>query len=343
MKPCVYVTSGWGIHDDRWISALRSQGYEPHVIRLSVDVPDVGALRSAVIDVAGPAVPVIAGPLETITKPLTGIAAPLIGLSWGFDLHDMTDSGWLTELDGIIVDSTATAALAQAAGVAPDRITFLPWGVDLDTFQPQGPMHDFTELGIPAEARIVLSLRAHEPRYRVMDAIESFAKISSTFLDAYLIIGNAGSLTPQLVEATKQLGITDRVRFIGMIPEASLAKSLRSTHAYVTTSEVDGTSVTLLQAMACGTPVIASATPGNLYWIDNGNSGLMYPTGDTTALAEQLARALTMSTESRVRMVEMARQRVLAEADWNRNLSALDTALEVARSRRMTPQGDPDL
>ena len=327
MTRCIYATSGWGVHDERWVAALRDQGFEPTIIRMGIDVLDAQGLRAAVAEAASPATPVLAGPLESIAQPLIGIDAPLIGLSWGFDLHDMTESGWLTELDGIIVDSTATAALAQAAGVTADRITFLPWGVDLEAFQPHGPAHDFTELGIPAHARIVLSLRAHEPRYRVADILEAFAIVSQHVGNVHLVVGHSGSLTSELQAKARDLGIADRTQFIGAVPEQDLPALLRGADVYVSASDVDGTSVTMLQAMACGTPVVVSDTPGNTPWVEPGSTGFLFQTANPTDLAEQLQHLLDAPANQRDAMTNRARDLVTQQADWRRNRERLKLAL----------------
>ena len=324
----MYVTSGWGVHDERWVTALRDQGFEPTIIRLGIDVPDAQGLRAAVAEAVWPTTPILAGPLETIAKPLIGIDAPLIGLSWGFDLHDMTESGWLADLDGIIVDSTATAALAQAAGVTPDRITFLPWGVDLEAFQPQGPAHDFTELSIPADARIVLSLRAHEPRYRIADILDAFATVSQHVGNVHLVVGHSGSLTSELQARARDLGIANRTYFTGAVPEQDVPALLRGADVYVSASEVDGTSVTLLQAMACGTPVVVSDTPGNLPWVEPGSTGFLFRAGQPDGLAQTLIHVIEADTDRLVTLQDNAIEKVSAHANWRLNIFRLGLALD---------------
>lgn len=327
MTPCIYATSGWGVHDERWVAALHDQGFAPTIIRLGIDVPDTAALRAAVAAAVTPSTPVLAGPLDTVTKPLIGIDAPLIGLSCGFDLHDMTDTEWLADLDGIIVDSDATAALARAAGIAAERITFLPWGVDLALFQEHGPSNDFTDLGIPADARIVLSLRAHEPRYRVADILDAFAMVSQHLGNVHLVVGHTGSLSRELQEQANDLGISERTHFIGSVPESDIPTLLRGADVYVSASEVDGTSVTLLQAMACGTPVVVSDTPGNTPWVEQNVSGFLFRTADPVDLATRLQQALAAPTSHSEIMTRQARALVAQRADWHRNHERLKHAL----------------
>ena len=333
----VYSTAGWGIHDERWVAALLKVGLTPRVVSLGRDVPDALELRQAVMDAAAGGLPVLAGPLHTVTRPLADLPIRLVGLSWGYDLHDLTKRGadlaWLAGLSGLVVDSAANRQIAEEAGLACDRITFLPWGVDLTQFPFHAPWIDAFQLGVPPHAHLVLSLRAHEEIYRVGDIVEAFARVPrrpglhEDFPDPYLIIGHSGSLTEQLKQRVRELGITSRTRFIGSVPEHDLVPLLGRAACYVTASEVDGTSVTLLQAMACGTPVIASTTPGNLGWIEDGVTGFTFPTGDIDALAVLMDR---VNHSYPTDVVERARTLVERDADWHVNLPRLRVALDGA-------------
>jgi len=325
MQPCVYATSGWGIHDRRWVEALRDVGFDPFIVRLGVDADTPADLRTLVESRSSSTGPVLAGPLNSVAQHLTGLAAPVVGLSWGFDLHEMDDTTWLTELSGLIIDSEATARIAESAGLPDTKITMLPWGVDLSVFSPTGPIDDFSRWGIPQGATTILSLRAHEHLYRVADIIEGFALIVGSFPNAHLIIGHSGSLTDELQQQARGLRIDDRTHFIGSIPEDELPALLRGASAYVSASEVDGTSVTLLQAMACKTPVVVSSTPGNAGWVQESVTGHVFQTGN----ADDLARALllTLSDNDNLELVERAYTLVSTEADWSRNVQRLRRAL----------------
>ena len=329
-QPCVYATSGWGIHDDRWTAALRSLDFEPRIVRLGIDVQDGDELRDSVTGLSDGGFPVLAGPLDTVTNHLRGLPTRVIGLSWGFDIHQMDDRNWLGELDALVIDSAATAELVEQAGVQPAAITFLPWGVEVDSFTPTGPRADLTPFGIPSNARTLLSLRAHEPLYRVADIIDAFALASRRIPDLHLIIGHTGALTEQLQQRAADLEIADRTHFIGTIAERELPPLLRACDVYVSASEVDGTSVTLLQAMACGTPVVVSDTPGNRAWVSEGRTGYLFASGDASDLARVLECELTRP-ELEVYAITAAALRLVAqEADWRANTPRLVRALTGA-------------
>lgn len=329
MRKCWYVSATWGIHDERWVSALSSEGFTPTVLSVARDSVDLSAIRMAIAN-DGPAIPVLAGPLIPVAHALVGIPNRLVGLSWGFDLADSDhdDLTWLPHLDHLIVDSPVTRTIAESHGVAPSRISELPWGVDLAHFTPEGPRRDLTQLGVPPDTYTVVSLRAHEPLYRVADIIDAWAIVQSELPGSILVVGNDGSQTEELMGRAQELGIDPFVRFLGRIPEADLAPLLRAVDAYVSTSPIDGTSVTLLQAMACQTPVVVTDTPGNRAWITHGVSGRLFPASDTQGLAAQLVDTLAhSSTDTRGAMVHAARDEVVRRADWRTNTRALNDAL----------------
>lgn len=323
-RRCTYVTRGWGVHDERWTAALRSSGFTVTDLSLERDGIPIEGLRQKLMDSSDP---VLAGPLD-ITHGLIGVEAPLFGLSWGFDLVQANERNehltWITELSGLIVDSQHTREIAVAAGMPTERVHSIPWGVDLTTFTPDGPRADLTAFGVPPGSTVIVSMRALEPLYRVEDIVRGFAQLTSELPAVHLVVGNDGSLRNQLEVLVRSLHLEHRVSFIGSLPEESLPELLRATDAYVTASEVDGSSVTLLQAMACGTAVVASNTPGNSEWITDGATGLLFQVADPTDLAAALGALLTNHLPTTARTLGASARKVVEErADWARNSTQL--------------------
>ena len=150
------------------------------------------------------------------------------------------------------------------------------------------------------------------------DIIEAFATIKT---DARLVVGNAGSRTEQLQDQAHRLGVD--ATFIPPVGEDRVPALLRRSSVYVTASRVDGSSVTLLQAMACGVPVVASANPGNADWVADGKTGFVFPVGDTAALAHAIQRALGHGDS----VTEAALAQIQERADWQRNIRQLGVFL----------------
>lgn len=332
-EPCAYVSQTWGVHDQRWVEALFDLGFEVQVFSCEKDGSTIQQIRSELAQSQGP---VLAGPLTTITRHLIGISQPLVGLSWGFDLFQLQSSGeglsWLQQLDGLIVDSTATRNIALASGLQEMKVHSIPWGIDIEVFTPQGPEMDLHEWGVPASASIIVSLRALEPIYRVGDIIDAFALVAADNPESHLVIGNDGALRQHLLERVQAQGIGDKTTFIGKLPEPELPELLRASTVYVTASEVDGSSVTLLQAMSCGVPVVASNTLGNAEWVVQGETGQLFTTGSPHEMAAALSDALHESAHWGPQgLTSKARDLVKERADWNRNRHALGTIMRTAQ------------
>lgn len=330
----LYVSNSRGVHDNRWMAAMRTSGCT--VTPLRIDSADGDALSTVERLVGDLGIDVVvAGPLTTCTSTLTGVSVPLVGLSWGFDLHEMagdeltSDSSWMTTLAGLIVDSESTRTIAEGFGVESSRIELIPWGVDLQVFHPDGPRANHP--GLPARARVVLSARAHEPLYRVGDIVAAFENGRYTWDDdVYLVVVNDGPLTSDL-----QAGAGDHTLFVGRVSEADLAAWLRRSDVYVSASETDGSSVTLLQAMACGAPVLVSDIPGNREWIRDGENGRLLPLGDVEALS--LALTEVLASPERLVGTGKALNEVRERADWSRNSPRLCALLR--RVSGLLPDG----
>ena len=314
------------MHDERWVAALRDCGFTVETFSHDRDGLSPEEIRGALDRAHGP---ILAGPLNSMTEALVGGSRPVIGLSWGFDLLEMHDSGsdlsWMKRLYGLIVDSHANREIAHGSGIAANRVFEIPWGIEIGAFTPQGDALTPDNFGLPSTARLILSLRALEPLYCVADIIDAFALISADHPDAYLLIGNDGHLRDELEARSADSGVGHRIRFIGKLAESELPPLLRTAAVYVTASEVDGTSVTLLQAMACEIPVVASDTPGNRQWVVPDRAGALFRTRSPAALADRLGEILKSPPEPTQRAA--ARAVVAEHADWTRNSTALGSIM----------------
>jgi glycosyltransferase involved in cell wall biosynthesis len=335
--PVIYATADWCIHDDRWVAALVTNGFDPICFSVKTKdcvVPDgttvvnsAQELRARIdARIAERQIPILAGPLTTITKHLMGANARVVGLSWGWDLQpealgEVLDPGalaWISDLDALIVDSIVTEQIAQDLGLAPERISNIPWGIDTELFTPQGPKADLAQWGAAAGDRVVLSLRAHTPIHRIGDIVEAFALAVKEDPKLFLLIGGDGALRRTLEARVNELGIEHRTAFSGMLPEEDLPALLRAVDLYVAATAVDGTSVTLLQALACGVRVLVSDIPGNLPWIEDVESETV-KVGAIGEMGQAIAKfSLKPQTRQRLR-----KQPLTPRVNWDRNVQAL--------------------
>ncbi len=143
-----------------------------------------------------------------------------------------------------------------------------------------------------------------------------------------IMLGN-GSQANLLIKIFKQGGMENLVTFPGQVRQAELPAIYHQSDLYLSASFSDGTSISLLEAMACGRPVLVSDIPGNQEWVRPGENGWLFPAGDAGALA----RGILTAIEQRNRLPEMGKAaRRLAEqkADWQNNFKSLLYAYQVA-------------
>lgn len=323
------------MHDLRFVEAWQSSGWEVEV--LAVDDVEAGdsapgeafSARFHEVVAARPPQLVQVGPLTwpgAIVASMWG--GPLIAASWGFDLmHDIDEDpsalmqarDVLRRADLVFVDNDGPARRAHELGASSAAVVAFPWGIDLAAFTSTPAERD--------EHRIV-SVRRHEPLYRVDDVINAFAIAATSDDRLRLSMAGSGSLTASLQERAVEQGIADRVEWLGDLSAEGLGSLLRSSGMYVSSSPVDGSSVSLLEAMASGIAVAVTDIEGNRHWVDE-RTGWMFPPGDTDALASlmvHLTAGATDLTERRRR----ARERVAAEADWEATVARFPSFAESA-------------
>jgi L-malate glycosyltransferase len=311
-------------------------------LRLLVDLKRV--LRSVKPDL------VHAGPIQRAAF-LTALAGfrPLVSMSWGYDLLvDAERSAlwrWATRYtlkrSAVMVgDCDTIRERAIAYGMADERVVTFPWGVDLDKFSPgEGKVRDtvWPSFGVPDRERqvfVLLSNRNWEPIYGVDVIARAFVLASHRLASKgcpelrLLMLGN-GSQAGVLRDIFLRGGVLEQVHFPGHISQVDLARYYRSSDLYLSASHSDGSSISLLEAMACGLPVLVSDIPGNREWVNPGEQGWWFPGGDHHSMAEAIVQAV----EQRERLPEMgqsARQLAEQRADWNSNFPKLLEAYEVA-------------
>lgn len=135
--------------------------------------------------------------------------------------------------------------------------------------------------------------------------IEAFSKISCRYPTYSLWIYGEGELRQQLVKQADSLGIRDKIHFPGNVPD--IHEKISDAELFVLSSDYEGLSNALLEAMMMGLPCISTDCAGSDEVIEDGVNGLLVPTGDVEALCEAMDRLIT-DEELRCRIAENARK-----------------------------------
>ncbi len=284
-----------------------------------------------------------AGPLQrsALLVALAGYR-PLVSMSWGYDLiFDAQRNAlwrWATRYTlqrsaVMIGDCTTIRQLAVSFGMPDERIITFPWGIDLERFTPKGEPITQPENDPPSETFTLLSTRSWEPIYGTDLIARAFASAAQKHPGLRLVMLGNGSLANKLREIFTNAGVQDRVFYPGQVSQSDLPRYYRMADLYVSASHSDGTSISLLEAMACGKPVLVSDIPGNQEWVQPGVNGWHFSDGDARALSRGILHA-AINRENLSRMGRSARQVAESRADWHKNfdqlLEAYDLAIKVA-------------
>jgi len=204
-------------------------------------------------------------------------------------------------------------------GIGPDRITVIPPGTDFDRFSP-----DASAVREP----VVL----HVGRLKRYKAVDHLLRASRLLKErgvrfTTVIVGD-GDDKPRLEGLAAKLGLGEQVRFTGFVTEAEKVNWYRRAAVLVENSVKEGWGLIVMEANACGTPVVVSDSPGLRDSSKDGVNGLVYKYGDVPALAEKLEKLLSdgvLRNRLGQQAIEWARQWT-----WEGATDAMERAIEQA-------------
>ena len=360
----LYVSRGYTTHDRRFLDSFAKAGWRPTHLPMTTERLDTRPLPNGVSQIEWgdshwpssrfdwhsrtkhlrqviaeqkPDV-VIAGPVQhgALIAALAG-ADPLVTVSWGTDILVDAEAGQLCRhatlraLDAsslVFGDCRAVREAVKAhSDLDDEQIVTFPWGVDLDRYKP-GP----TSLTVRDDlgwqgCEVLISTRTWEPVYAIDVLLKAFAALHRRRPSVRLVLLGDGSLAPQIHALIDELGIAELVHAPGRVSQQELPEWFRMADAYVSSALSDGTSISLLEAMATGLPVVVSESYGNLEWVQQGTNGALAQPGRVSSLADAMISVTEDHSRSRKMgstNIEIAR----AKANWDNNFPALASAVE---------------
>jgi N-acetyl-alpha-D-glucosaminyl L-malate synthase BshA len=189
--------------------------------------------------------------------------------------------------------------LSELDGFAKDRIEVIQNGVDLPRYERALDVPALRRrLGLDPERRYVITVARFHPVKDHRTLLQAFVEVARSRPEVDLLLVGDGALRPDLERLTKELSLERRVRFMGV--RNDVADVLRASDVFALTSLSEAASITLLEAMASGTPVVVTAVGGNPEIVRDGVNGLLAPRGDAHAIAQAILRLLQDPAEARV-------------------------------------------
>lgn len=213
---------------------------------------------------------------------------PVVVTAWGSDILVNPHKNFLTKLMVKYILNRADYFTSDSAYLAekmrelsPNKnleITIANFGIKVIADNRQ-------------KENLIYSNRLHESLYRIPDIIETFASFCKKHNNWKLMIAGKGSETKRLVHLVSELGITDKVEFLGWLSKEQNQELYNRSRIFVSIPESDATSVSLLEAMACGCVPVVSDLPANREWIKDNRNGIIAANGET----EFIERALLLN------------------------------------------------
>lgn len=352
----LYFSRSLSVHDRHFLIALVENGHQAYLLRLEKTsaMDALGPLPEGVREPAAPGTPLSAvlagvkpdllhaGPLHTAgAEAARSGFHPLVLMSWGSDIlytakKDADARAQVSEAleaaDALIADCQAVHDAALEFGFPAERIQVFPWGVDLQRFSP-GDENDLRAQPGWEDAFVLLHLRAWEPLYGVETVARAFVLAAKQEPRLRLLLPGDGSQTEMLRSLFEEADLLDRVYLPGRVSQADLPRYYHAADLYLSASRSDGSSVSLMEALACGLPALVSDIPGNREWVQPDIEGWLFPVDDVEALTAAILEAAAAPADLRQSLGANARRTAEARADWRTNQQGLFAAYELAQGR----------
>ncbi len=234
----------------------------------------------------------------------------------------------MQEVDTVVAATTLDRAqMAWHYGADTERVRVVPCGVDLRRFQPQDRAAARARLGLPADEELLICVGRMEP-LKGMDALIRALALLAEQEPArrsrrrVLLVGGDDESRPgewnseqrRLNALRHQLGVADRVSFLGAKPQEQLPDYFAAADVVAVPSHYESFGMAALEALACGSLVIASNAGGLALTIEDGRSGLLFPPDDHAALAGLIRQ--TLADGAYAESLRAGARRRAAEYGW---------------------------
>jgi glycosyltransferase involved in cell wall biosynthesis len=242
---------------------------------------------------------------------------PFFSIAQGSDVHQYLQvrprreiiSQLMPQARGIVTRSAELARLLGESGLPKDRLHPILNGIDFERFRPGDVMQVRQELGLPVNQRIVLFVGNFEPIKNPVLLVEAFGRVceDDRFANALLVFVGGGSLEGEINFHSERGVSSGRVLVAGRMSPEMVAKFMQAADVLCVPSNDEGVPNVILEAFACGVPVVATRVGGISEVHTADYLGRLVPSRDLDALAEAL-KAVLDTLPDRDRICAHARQ-----------------------------------
>lgn len=231
----------------------------------------------------------------------------------------------LKKADLITSDSEDLRRWSINLGASPENNYIVHWGVDFNDFNMtvNGSVIR-KELNLHDDP-VVISVRQFRELYNIDIIVKAFSQVLKEIPEAKLILKNyQGEEFNKIYNLVEKLRIKDAVRFVGKVDYKEMAKYYRSSDVFVSVPSCDSTSISMLEAMACGVVPVVSDLPASKEWIKDGENGFIVPVRNVEALADAIVKVLKNKKENNNLIREYNFNLVKSKADYYRHMENME-------------------
>lgn len=343
MPTLLKIADAGSIHTVRWVNALAARGWDVHL--LSINPPREQLAAGVTVHAApirAPAGYFLNAPFARRTfaaiRPdlvhahyvsgygtLAALADrhPLIVSVWGSDVYEFPATSplhaWLVRRNlgkADLVLSTSEVMARHARRYTDRRIEVTPFGIDLERFRPKPVAPPFA----PGDV-VVGTVKTLAEKYGAEYLVRAFALVRGRHpgLPLRLLLVGSGPQEAALRQLVAQLGLEPVTRFAGRVGHAEVPdyQNMLSVSVSVSTQDSESFGVAVLEASACGRPVVVASVGGLPEVVEDGVTGVVVPPRDPARTADAIERLVT-DAALRERMGRAGRERVAQRYDWER-------------------------
>jgi glycosyltransferase involved in cell wall biosynthesis len=347
----LYVTSNGGIHDYRFLKKL-TEDYEVLLLHYSAKdiIKEIREIKGLNIISKKPLIgsfPYLSErkhfrkTYEDFKPDIThtgyvwqvGVLAssfnvhPHLSMVWGSDVLLEPDKWWfykklvrkvLHQADHIQCDAEfVKQKILDDYGLNEDKVTVFPWGIDLNLFKPMDKVSCRKKLNLDRDKFIIIFNRHLEAVYGLDNLLEGFRIFCRNKNDVLLLLLSDGILKDYVEKFISENDLRTKIFLIGRVANSELPLFLNASDVYISTSISDGSSLSLLEAMACGIAPVLTDLPAIKEWVPEENA-LLIPCGDSYSISDALEEYYNnrplMETHSKSNIRTAAER-----ADWDKN------------------------
>ena len=242
--------------------------------------------------------------LDGLVAALTGFK-PVLLMPWGSDIliHPFRCKKVMRQTEYVIEQAShiycdceeVKKTILKIQDFEPNHFSVFPQlGIDLSLFNPKRTKTSIIKnLGWEGKRIIIMTRSFLNQIYGNNFFIMALPKILNVHPDTRVIMVGTGPDEEVIKEIVDSLDLSQFVYFTGFVPNEELAYYLNAAEIYISTSKSDGTSLSLLEAMACKLPVVVSDVPANCEWIQDGINGFVVPRSKVNPISDKINNLLS--------------------------------------------------